>query len=38
MTEFEKADSDGSGNIDKSEWDALALETRRSRCNARCAA
>jgi len=29
MTEFEKVDADGSGNIDKSEWDALALENRK---------
>ena len=29
MTEFEKADVDGNGSIDQSEWDRLALEDRR---------
>ena len=29
MTEFEKADLDGSGSVSKTEWDALALEDRR---------
>jgi|TARA_R110000803_G_scaffold57906_3_gene116029 hypothetical protein len=29
MTSFQDADTDGSGSIDKSEWDALALEDRR---------
>jgi len=29
MTSFEDADINGSGSIDKSEWDALALEDRR---------
>jgi hypothetical protein len=29
MTEFEKLDVDNSGAIDRSEWDALALEDRR---------
>jgi hypothetical protein len=31
MTEFEKADVDGSGSIDKDEWAALELEDRRRR-------
>jgi hypothetical protein len=31
MTEFEKADADGSGAVDKYEWDSLALEDRRRR-------
>ena len=31
MTEFEKADADGSGSIDKAEWDALAYEDRKRR-------
>ena len=31
MTSFEDADTNGSGSIDKSEWDALALEDRRRR-------
>ena len=29
MTEFKEVDADGSGSIDKSEWDALALENRK---------
>ena len=29
MTEFEKADLDGSGSVSKTEWDTLALEDRR---------
>ena len=29
MTEFEKADLDGSGTIDQKEWDKLALEDKR---------
>ena len=29
MTEFEKADSNGNGVIEKSEWNKLALEDRR---------
>ena len=29
MSEFDKIDTDGSGTIDKSEWDALELENRR---------
>jgi len=29
MTEFKEVDGDGSGSIDKSEWDALALENRK---------
>tara|TARA_R110000868_G_scaffold180659_1_gene421325 strand:+ start:4388 stop:4702 length:315 start_codon:yes stop_codon:yes gene_type:complete len=29
MTEFDKADADGSGSIDQAEWDRLALEDRR---------
>ena len=29
MTSFEEVDVDNSGSIDKSEWDALALEDRR---------
>ena len=31
MTEFEKADTNGSGAIEKPEWDTLALEDRRRR-------
>ena len=31
MTEFEKADLDGSGTIDQTEWDKLALEDKRLR-------
>ena len=31
MTSFEDADVNGSGSIDKTEWDALALEDRRRR-------
>jgi len=31
MTEFEKADADGSGAVDKQEWDDLALEDRKRR-------
>ena len=31
MTEFEKVDSNNSGTIEKSEWDALDLEDRRRR-------
>jgi hypothetical protein len=31
MTEFEKADSDGSGSIDQAEWDRLALDDKRRR-------
>ncbi len=31
MTEFEKADVDGSGAVDKQEWDDLALEDRKRR-------
>jgi len=31
MTEFDKADSDGSGCIDQAEWDRLALDDRRRR-------
>ena len=29
MTEFDKADLDGSGTIDQAEWDKLALEDKR---------
>ena len=29
MTEFDKADADGSGSIDQAEWNRLALEDRR---------
>lgn len=29
MSEFDKIDTDNSGTIDKSEWDALELENRR---------
>jgi len=29
MSEFDKIDTDGSGTIDKSEWNALELENRR---------
>jgi|TARA_R110000737_G_scaffold49019_1_gene69679 hypothetical protein len=29
MIEFDKIDTDGSGTIDKSEWNALELENRR---------
>ena len=29
MTEFEKADLDGNGSVDQSEWDKLALEDKR---------
>ena len=29
MTEFEKADVDGSGSIDKTEWDKLLLDDKR---------
>ena len=29
MTEFDKADTNGSGTIERSEWDELALEDRR---------
>ena len=29
MTEFDKADLDGSGAIDQAEWDKLALEDKR---------
>ncbi len=31
MTEFEKADTNGSGVVEKSEWDALDYEDRRRR-------
>ena len=31
MTNFQDADTDGNGLIDKSEWDSLALEDRRRR-------
>ena len=31
MTSFEEVDVDNSGSIDKTEWDALALEDRRRR-------
>lgn len=31
MTEFEKADTNGSGAVEKSEWDALDYEDRRRR-------
>jgi|TARA_R110000796_G_scaffold225481_1_gene341892 hypothetical protein len=31
MTSFEEVDVDNSGSIDKSEWDALALEDKRRR-------
>ena len=31
MTEFEAADTNGSGAVEKEEWDALALEDRRRR-------
>ena len=31
MTEFEKADTNGSGSIDKDEWAALELEDRKRR-------
>jgi len=31
MTEFEKADIDGDGSIDKKEWEKLALEDKRRR-------
>jgi hypothetical protein len=31
MTEFDKADTDGTGSIDRSEWNALELEDRRRR-------
>ena len=29
MTEFEKADVDGNGSIDQSEWDRMAFEDKR---------
>ena len=29
MSEFEKADLDGNGSVDKSEWDALLLDDKR---------
>ena len=29
MTEFDKADSNGNGSIDRTEWNRLALEDRR---------
>ena len=29
MSEFEKADKDGNGSVDKSEWDALLLDDKR---------
>ena len=29
MSEFEKADLDGNGSVDKSEWDTLLLEDKR---------
>ena len=29
MSEFEKADIDGNGSVDKSEWDALLLDDKR---------
>ena len=29
MTEFEKADLDGNGSVDQSEWDKLLLEDKR---------
>ena len=31
MTEFDKADTDGTGSIDRAEWNALELEDRRRR-------
>lgn len=31
MSEFDKVDKDGSGTIDRSEWEALELEDRRRR-------
>lgn len=31
MTEFDKADTNGSGSIDRSEWDAMRLEFERER-------
>lgn len=31
MTEFDKADADGSGCIDQTEWDKLALDDKRRR-------
>jgi len=31
MTSFEEVDVDNNGSIDKTEWDALALEDRRRR-------
>tara|TARA_R110002153_G_scaffold62322_3_gene167681 strand:- start:1209 stop:1520 length:312 start_codon:yes stop_codon:yes gene_type:complete len=31
MTEFEKADGNGNGTIEKSEWDALEYDDRRRR-------
>ena len=29
MSEFDKADKDGNGSVDKSEWDALLLDDKR---------
>ena len=29
MTEFEKADLDGNGSVDQSEWDKLLLDDKR---------
>ena len=34
MTEFEKADVDGSGAIDKTEWDKLLLDDKRMQIEA----